>query len=318
MRSEMSTARVILAAALLALLVVAGAAAPSVAGEEPRDEPADTSPPVRVYVSETLDISNVELTGGGTVGTERTTFVSTTGDSVFTVDPESADFDGVSPGSYDADTDEDDDSELVVVQPRITDFDVRNERGVDIAGDTVEAGDFEEVRITVEYNFDDADRLDVTVESPDGVDLAGNRRITESGGNVTVDTSSADPGTYRIAVEGSNIEAGAASTEVTVAGGRTATPTPEPTPTATPEPTPTATPTATPEPTPTATPTATPEPTPTATPTPEPTPAATPGPTATATPELTPTPTESPGDGFGVVVALLAVLTVAVGLRRRG
>ncbi|MFC7173543.1 hypothetical protein ACFQL0_09620 [Haloplanus litoreus] len=173
-----------------------------VAVEEPRDEPSDTSPPVRVYVSETLDISNVQLTGGGTVGTERTTFISTTGDSVFTVSPENADFDGVSPGSHDADTDDDDDPELVVVQPRITDFDVRNERGVDIAGDTVEASDFEEVRITVEYNFAEADRLDVTVESPDGVDLAGNERITESGGNVTVDTSSADPGPYRIEVEG--------------------------------------------------------------------------------------------------------------------
>jgi len=302
----------------VALAVVAAATGASVAVEDPRDAPSNTSPPVRVYVSESLDISNVELTDGGTIGTDQTTFVSVAGDEVFTVDPENADFDDVEPGSYDADSDDDDEAELIVVQPRVTDFDVRNERGVDIAGDTVEASDFEEVTITAEYNFAEADRLDVTVENPDGVDLAGNSRITTSGGSVTVDTSSAIPGTYRISVEGSDIEDGRASTTVTVAGGNgdsgdgqtrtptaTATPTPEPTATAT------ATPTATPEPTPTATPTATPEPTAT------PTPTDTPEPTTTATPTPTPTATEGGGPGFGPVVALLALLTVAILAHRR-
>jgi len=288
--------RTAVVALAVCVAVVAAATGASVAVDEPRDEPADTSPPVRVYVSETLDISNVQLTGGGTVGTDQTTFVSVGGDEVFTVDPENADFDGIEPGSYDADSDDDEAAELIVVQPRITDFDVRNERGVDIAGDTVEASDFEEVTITVEYNFAEADRLDVTLEDPDGVDLAGNSRITESGGSVTVDTSGADPGTYRISVEGSNVEDGRASTTVTVAGS-TAEPTPTPTatPTATPEPTVTATTTAT------ATPTATPEPTV----------------TATTTATATPTPTEGGGAGFGPAVALVALLAAALVARRR-
>jgi len=297
---------------VVALAVVAAATGASVAVDEPRDEPADTSPPVRVYVSETLDISNVELTGGGTIGTEQTTFVSVGGDEVFTVAPENADFDGIEPGSYDADSDDDDDAELIVVKPRITDFDVRNERGVDIAGDTVEASDFEEVTITVEYNFAEADRLDVRLDDPDGVDLAGNSRITESGGSVTVDTSGADPGTYRISVEGSNVEDGRASTTVTVPGGAaepTATPTETATTTATVVRTPTPTSTVTPTSTATATPTATPEPTATATP----------EPTATATPTATPTstPTEGGGDGFGPLVALLALLVVSALVRGR-
>jgi len=287
-------------AAVLALgLLVAAVTGASVAVDEPRNTPDDTTPPVRVYVSESLDISNVELTGGGTVGTDRTTFVSVSGDGVFTVEPENADFGGIEPGSYDADSDDDDRAELVVVQPRITEFEVRNERGVDVAGDTVDASDFEEVAITAEYNFDDADRLDVTVDAPDGVDLAGNRRITESGGSVTVDTSGAAPGTYRIAVEGSDVEDGRASTEVTVAGG-TADPTPTPTATDSPTPTPTPTPTATDSPTPTPTATDSPTPTPTATP------------TATPTPTETPVSTGDSGVGFGPVVALLAVLAVAV------
>ncbi|WP_276998127.1 PGF-CTERM sorting domain-containing protein, partial [Haloquadratum walsbyi] len=77
-------------------------------------------------------------------------------------------------------------------------------------------------------------------------------------------------------------------------------------------------PTATEEPTPTATPepTATEEPTPTATPEPtateEPTPTATPEPTATSTPE---TGTGTPG--FGIVVALIALIAAALLAVRR-
>jgi PGF-CTERM protein len=300
----------------VALVLVVAATGTGLAADEPRDAPSDPSPPVRVYVSESLDISDVELTGGGTIGTDRTTFVSVSGDEVFSVDPENADFDGVAPGSYDADSDDDDDAELLVRKPRITDFDVRNERGVDIAGDIVEGSDFEEVTITAEYNFAEADRLDVTVENPDGVDLAGNSRITTSGGSVTVDTSGADPGEYRIVVEGSGIEDGRASTTVTVAGE-----TERPTATATARPTPTPTPTSAPTPTATSTPAATATATSTPTVTPTPTPAvtttSTPTVTPTETPTSTPTTTQDDGPGFGPIVALLAVLTVAALTRRR-
>jgi PGF-CTERM protein len=302
------------ATVLVVVGVVAATTGAGVAVDEPRDSPSDTSPPVRVYVSETLDISNVELTGGGTIGTDRTTFVSTGGGGAFTVAPEDADFGGVDPGSYDAESDDDDDAELVVVRPRITEFEVRNERGVDVAGDTLDANDFEEVTITAEYNFAEADRLDVTVESPDGVDVAGNARITESGGSVTVETGNTDPGTYRISVEASDIEDGRASTTVTVAGAAAEpTATSTPTPTATPTHTPTATPTHTPAPTPTPTPTATPAPTPTETASPTPQPPDTPEPTATATPTVT----EGSGSGFGPVVALLALLALTAVARRR-
>jgi hypothetical protein len=308
MRAAPPVPRTALVCSLAALLVVGGVGV-AVAVEEPRDEPADTSPPVTVYVSETLDISNVGLSGGGTVGTGERTFVAVGGDGVFSVFAEDANFDGIDPGSYDADADGDDRADLRVVRPRITEFEVRNERGVDVAGDTVDAGDLEEVRITAEYSFAEADRLDVTVQSPNDVDLAGDRRITTSGGTVTVDTSGTEPGTYQITVEGSDIEDGSRTVEVTVAGSRTATTTPSPT--ATPSPTPSPTP----DPTPTATPTPASTPSPTATPTPDPTPT----PTARSTPTATPAPTgsESAGDGFGGVAAVVALLTAAVAGRRR-
>lgn len=306
------TTRSVLAALAVCLVVGGVATSVAVAVDEPRDRPSDTTPPVRVYVSESLDISDVQLTGGGTIGTNRTTFVGVGNRGAFSVDPENANFEGVETGSYYVDRDTDEQAELSVVTPRIIDLEVRNERGVDIAGDTVAGNDFEEVTITAEYNFDDADRLDVSVDDPDGLDLAGNARITESGGSVTVDTSGADPGTYRITVEGSDIEDGSRTVEVTVAGEReaAATPTATDTPTATPPSTPTATPT----------PTATATDTPTATVTGPLT--ETPPPTSTATPTTIPTttamPTTSDGSGFGIAVAAVAALIGAAAVRRRG
>jgi PGF-CTERM protein len=64
----------------LIVLTVGAVGLPVVAVSEPRDAPADTRPPVRVYVGETLDISSAQLSGGGTVGTEETPFPGTTFD----------------------------------------------------------------------------------------------------------------------------------------------------------------------------------------------------------------------------------------------
>lgn len=291
-------------AALGVCLLLGLAVGGGLAADEPRDAPANTSPPVRVYVSESLDISGVQLTGGGTVGTGPTTFVSTGGDETLRVDdPTDADFDAVEPASYYVERENDTSPELNVVRPRITEFEVTNGRGVKIGGKDVSEGAFEEVTVTAEYNFPEADRLEVSIEGPDGLDYAGSRAITESGGSVTVDTSDAPPGEYVISVEGSDIEDGAASTRVTVGSRQTPTPTPTPTQTATPTTTPTSTPT--PTPTPTQTATATPTTTPTSTP------------TATATPTATPTSTASDGPGLGVGAALLALAGATAALARR-
>jgi PGF-pre-PGF domain-containing protein/PGF-CTERM protein len=64
---------------------------------------------------------------------------------------------------------------------------------------------------------------------------------------------------------------------------------------------------------------ATPTPTPTVTPTPTPTATPTPTPTATPTPTETATPTSTPGGipGFGPIVAIVAVITLAIIFRHR-
>jgi PGF-CTERM protein len=290
-------------AAVVALVVLAvGAVAlPVVAVSEPRDAPADTRPPVRVYVSETLDISSVQLSGDGTVGTEETTFTAVGGGESFTVDPTNANFDGIPVGSYYAESDSDVRADLTVVRPQVYSIVLRDDNQQDVTGRSTEPANLDRLTIRARYSFADVDRLDVSVVDPSGAEVA-TARITENDQQITVDIPDPTPGIYRVTASGSNIEAGNRTVTVRVRG-QVATATPTATATATP--TTTATATATPEPTPTATPT----------PAPEPTPTATPEPTPTVTPTAGTTADEGPG--FGVVGALLALLAVALLGRHR-
>ena len=277
----------------LALAVLLGAAAPTVVAlSEPRDEPADTRPPVRVYVGETLDISSAGLTGDETVGTNETTFVAVGGGDSFTVDPTNANFSGVPVGAYYAENDTDIRADLQVVQPRVERLEVRGSEQQTVTDDPVDPAYLRRMYVRVGFNFDDADRLDVTVIGPRGTEV-GNGSVATSGERTVVELGEPTPGVYTVTVAGSELDAGNRTATVRVRG-------PTPTPTATPA----ATPTATSTPTPTATPTPTTRATPTATSTP----------TATATPTDTST-TPAVGDGFGPGAALLALLAVGLGRR---
>jgi hypothetical protein len=299
---------------LVPVLVLAFALVPATALEEPRDQPADTDPPVVVYVGEEdLDISAVRLSGGGRFGTERVRLFGVGGEAAgvpLTIDdPTAADFDDVPVGGYDAVADDDRIIDVSVNRPRVTDLELRSERRVDVTNGTVD--DLERLTVTAEYNFDEADRLDVTVEEPGGVDItdeaSSDPRITASGGAVVLDISRAEPGTYRIVVEGSELDDASRTATVTVGERRTG----EPPATATATATSAATTTATPTPTATATET----PTPTATPTLSPT--TTPTATATSSPTATRTPTTGAGAGFESGVAVVALCAVAFRLAHR-
>lgn len=303
----MTTARSPLAL-LLALLVLSATAA---AVATPRDQP-DTTPPVRVFVGETIDVSAVGLTGGGSIGSDSVTLIGVGGDaegrSETFSDPTDADFGGFEPGSYDATADDDERPEFVVNEPRVTSVVITNQNGANVTNAWEPTG--ESLTVTAEYSFDEADRLDLTVESPDGLDVtesvASGDRITTSGGSVTVDLSEQDEGTFRFTVEGSDLDRAKQTVTVRTGPRRTATDTPLPTATETVTPTPikTDTPTVTEEPTATPTDTATPSPTPATTATAPPTTAP-----PTTAPEAT-TSTSTPG--FGVSAALAALVVVVV------
>ncbi len=287
----------------LALIVLAVGAVglPVVAVSEPRDAPADTRPPVRVYVSETLDISSAQLSGGGTVGTEETTFTAVDGSESFTVDPTNANFDGVPVGSYYAESDRDVRADLSVVRPLVYSIVLRDDNQRDVTGRATDPENLDRLTIRTRYSFADADRLDVSVVDPSGSEVA-TARITENDQQITVDIPDPTPGLYSVTASGSNVEAGNRTVTVRVRGQAA-----------------TAAPTATA----TSTPTATPDPTATAPPTPTATSTATPDLTATATPAPSPTPfpgtTSDDGPGFGVVVVAAALAALAVTLlgRRR-
>jgi hypothetical protein len=303
--------RAALAVALACLVV----AVPVAAVEEPRDAPEDTAPPVVVFAGEEdLDVSEVELTGGGRIGTDEAQLVGVSGDAdgvpLRLSDPTAADFDDVETGAYDSTADADERPEVTVTRPDVTELVLRSERGVNVTGDTVD--DLETLTVEAEYDFDEADRLDVTVENPDGLDLTPDGRITESPGSLTVDVGGEGAGTVRVTVEGSELEDATRTATVTVGDEATRTRTRTQTRTRTASPTPTPTATATefpPTPTPTSTPAPTESPTPTASPTPNP----------SDTPEPTPTSTTAPGDGVGVVVAVAALVLAALAalVRRR-
>ena len=295
---------------LACLVVLVALAVPVAAVDEPRDAPEDTSPPVVVYLGEEdLDVSRVQLTGGGTVGTDAAQFVGVAGDAdgvpLTVSDPTAADFDGVETGGYDSEADADERAEITVTEPDVTDLVLRSERGVNVTGDTVD--DLDAITVEAEYDFAAADRLDVTVENPQGLDLTPDGRITESPGSFTVETRGEPTGTFRVTVAGSELEDASRTATVTVGRERTRTRTQ----TATRTRTATATRTASP----TATATAFP-PTPTPADSPVPTASPTPSPASSPTASETPAPTAGGGDGFGVIAAL-AALAAAVGLARR-
>ncbi|WP_380675378.1 hypothetical protein [Salinigranum sp. GCM10025319] len=298
---------------VVVLLVVSGVA---VGVSEPRNSPGNTTPPVRVFVGETLDVSSVELTGGGTVGSDAVTLVGVAGEADGTTerldDPTDADFGGFATGGYDVRADGDDRADVSVVEPRVTSVVIRNQNEANVTNGWEPTG--ASLTVTAEYNFAEADRLDLTVEGPDGLDVTGavasDDRITTNGGSVELDLSDEAEGTFRITVEGSDLDDASRTVTVRTGPRRTATPLPPtetPTPTATPTETPTAT--LTPTATPTATATDTPEPTPTDTPTATSTPTETPEPTATTATTATETP------GFSALAACLALLAVLVALR---
>lgn len=273
----------------------------------PRDQPTDTTPPVRIFVGETLNITAVELTGGGTIGTDGVTLVGQSGAAdgeIYDItDPTTADFAAVSPGTYYVNSDTDNEIDVVVTEPRVPSVTITNQNGANVTNGWEPTG--EDLTVTATYNFEVADRLAVTVRNSNGLDITGvvatSDRITTSGGSINIDLSSEPDGTYRITVIGSNLEE--ASRTVTVRTGSRATMT------TTESPSMTAATTSPPRTTTTHSPTTT-----------STTAAATISPTTTILPSASPTQTTTTTTstpGFGLLATLVAVLGTVVMIYRR-
>jgi PGF-CTERM protein len=164
----------------------------------------------------------------------------------------------------------------------ITSFDapgsVLEERAVSVSF-TIENTGGQAVTETVEWVVagDTVESREITLDADDSIEL-----------EFTISTEGLSPGDYEHSLVVGNVSQ---SATLTIEAMTTPTATPTPTPTATPTPTPTATPT--------------------------PTPTATPTPTPTEPPETTTEPDGDGGPGFGIAVALVALLAAALLAVRR-
>ena len=230
--------RALVLAALMVLSVSAGTVAftgTAVAANDVDPDDPDTFPrdglntveqdslPAVVYAGETVNIEGVNFDAkrSGTLGDEDSiTLIGIAGDAEGDiqsgVDPSDADFDGFEPGLYSANGDQGDgeQAEIAVREPEIESVELNtqaNTDGADVTDGRITTEDAVAF-LNVEYNFDEADKLSITVEDDDlevtdqvvenNNTQAGDGFITESGTDERLDFSDVDAGQYTITVEG--------------------------------------------------------------------------------------------------------------------
>ncbi|SDF48557.1 HVO_2072 family ArtA-dependent S-layer glycoprotein [Halorientalis regularis] len=114
---------------------------------------------------------------------------------------------------------------VTVQTPRVTTLEVTNQNGDDIAGGAVNVDDQTELTIDAEYNFQNAERLDVTVEDSSGLEVTdevlenpANDPVRSNNGELTfsLDEDALDNEEYTVTVEGDeDLDFGEATQSVT-------------------------------------------------------------------------------------------------------
>ncbi|WP_318568415.1 surface glycoprotein [Salinigranum marinum] len=104
----------------------------------------------------------------------------------------------------------DDTVELSVIEPRVTDATIyrgSDDSGADVTDGSILTSD-DTITVEGEFNFEDAEALDITIEDEDGLEVqtqlsASPSQITTSGGDVTfTGLTDLDTGEYTVTVEG--------------------------------------------------------------------------------------------------------------------
>jgi major cell surface glycoprotein (TIGR04216 family) len=111
---------------------------------------------------------------------------------------------------------------ITLAEPKITNFDIKNNAGNDVAGGTYVQGNGAG-EVLVEYNFGDAEGITITVEDDTGLDVTS-EMVTGSATNTTSDAvtfpitpDTVDVGTYTFTVEGADdLDFGAATQSNTI------------------------------------------------------------------------------------------------------
>ncbi|ELY84536.1 HVO_2072 family ArtA-dependent S-layer glycoprotein [Natrinema altunense] len=114
---------------------------------------------------------------------------------------------------------------VTVTSPRVTDLTINNvydDGSVNaVDGSSISTGDADNMNVTVEYTFGDAEYIDISVEDESGTDITNqvidDNTIEETGGSVGLDLSTEDAGEYTVTAQGAgNLDSGDAVETATV------------------------------------------------------------------------------------------------------
>ncbi|CQR48700.1 MULTISPECIES: HVO_2072 family ArtA-dependent S-layer glycoprotein [Haloferax] len=130
-------------------------------------------------------------------------------------------------GTYSADGSSSGSANVTLLTPRITDSEIVTASGGDVTGSSISSGDADELYVNADYNYESAEKVEVTVEDPSGTDIT-NEVLTSSDGLVDdgttgtqngaqLDMSGQDAGEYTITIEGAeDLDFGSASETLTL------------------------------------------------------------------------------------------------------
>jgi len=94
---------------------------------------------------------------------------------------------------------------LTVQEPRVTTLEVQNNDGTDVAGSTLRTDQDNSV-VLVEYNYEEAEDIELTVEDENGLDVTGEivdgSATTRDGGTIAITPDNVDAGDYTFTVAG--------------------------------------------------------------------------------------------------------------------
>ncbi|MBP2252850.1 surface glycoprotein (TIGR04207 family), partial [Halarchaeum solikamskense] len=114
---------------------------------------------------------------------------------------------------------------VTVNTPRVTSLDVNNQNGKDISGSSVSEQNARNLEVAADWNFQEAENLEITVEDSSGLEITGDvvegsDTIKNADGEASwnLDLSDQDAGDYSITVEGTeDLDFGQASQTTSIA-----------------------------------------------------------------------------------------------------
>ena len=193
---------------VLSMVAVGFAAAPAAAAvNDARPDNPDGMPTKDVASGATVfQGEEVNFTGGLS---DDAQLLGVAGNAEGQVLEENVDSDQT-PGQYSVGGNEDTDN-LTVTTPRITNGEIQlGQGGSDIAGESVSTADAANLQVLAEYNFEDAEQLELTVEDESGTDITDavlntsspDALYNESGEYVGLNLEDEDAGEYTVILAG--------------------------------------------------------------------------------------------------------------------